>query len=71
MTNRALGSEVKIPWDEYQLSPARHLWVLHLFAYCALLNPLSDDVSMFVKYSSNFKTSLGDAVLLTACPLSA
>jgi hypothetical protein len=63
MVDRALGSEVKIPWGEYQLSPAHHLWVSHLFVYCASLNPLSDDVSMFVKYSLDFNPPPSDAVV--------
>ena len=45
MVDRALGRDVKIPWDEYRLSPAHRHWVSHLFVYCAFHQPLSDDVS--------------------------
>lgn len=63
MVDRALGRNVKIPWDEYRLSPAHRLWVSHLFVYCALHQPLSDDVSMFVKYSLDPQNSPSDAVI--------
>jgi len=61
MVDRTLGRDVKIPWDEYKLSPAHHLWVSHLFVYYALREPLSDDISMFVKCS--FDKSPSDPVI--------
>ena len=61
MVDRTLGRDVKIPWDEYQSSPAHHLWVSHLFVFSALREPLSDDVSMFVK--SSFDKCPSDAVI--------
>ena len=63
MVDMALGLQVKIPWDEYQLSPDHHLWVSHLFIYFALDEPLSNDVSDFVKYSLDPDKSPGDAVI--------
>ena len=63
MVDMALGLKVVIPWDNYRLSPAHHLWVSHLFIHFALREPLSDDVSDFVKYSLDPDRSPGDAVI--------
>ena len=63
MVDNALGFEVKIRWDDYRLSPDHHLWVSNLFVYSALREPLSDNVSDFVKYSLDACRSPGDAVI--------
>lgn len=58
-----LGLDVGIPWDEYQLSPDHHHWVSHLFVYYALRDPLSDDLSAFVKRSLDPNKPPSDAVI--------
>jgi len=63
MVDRAFGREVEIPWDEYQMSPAHHLWVSHLFVYYAWRDPRSEEASAFVKYSLHPDKSPGDAVI--------
>lgn len=63
MVDMALGFDVRVPWDEYQLSPAHHHWVSHLLVYYALRKPLSDNVSSFVTYSLDPNKSPGDAVI--------
>jgi len=62
MVDKAFGREVEIPWDEYRLSPAHHLWVSHLFVYYAWHDPLSEDAWAFVKYSLDPDKSPSDAV---------
>ena len=63
MVDMALGTRADILWDRYQLSPAHHLWVSHLFVYHAVREPLSDEVSAFVKYSLDPDKSPSDAVI--------
>ena len=63
MVDKVLGRNVEIPWDEYQLSPAHHLWVSYLFVYYALRNPLSNDASVFIKSTLALNKSPGDAVI--------
>jgi len=63
MVDKAFKCSVRIPWDEYRLSPAHHLWVSHLFVYYARHDPGSDDVSAFVKYSLDPNKSPSDAVI--------
>ena len=63
MVDKAFGRKVEIPWDEYRLSPAHHLWVSHLFVYFAWRDPLSDDVSVFVKYTLDPDNPPGNAVI--------
>ena len=63
MVDMALGLQVKIPWDEYRLSPAHHLWASHLFVYYTLHEPLSDNVLAFVKYSLDPEKPPSDAVI--------
>jgi len=63
MVDMALGLKVDIPWDNYRLSPDHHLWASHLFVYHALHEPLSDEVSIFVKYSLDSNKSPSDAAI--------
>ena len=63
MVDKAFRRDVEIPWEDYRLSPAHHLWVSHLFVYHAWRDPLSDDVSTFVKYSLDPNNPPGDAVI--------
>ena len=63
MVDKAFGRDVEIPWHEYRLSPAHHLWVSHLFVYHAWRNPQSKDVPVFVKYSLDPGKSPSDAVI--------
>ena len=63
MVDKAFGRNVKIPWNEYRLSPAHHLWVSHQFVYYASLNPRSEDALAFVKYSLDPDKSPSDAVI--------
>lgn len=64
IVDNALGRDVKIPWDEYKLSPGHRLWVSHLFVYLALRDPLSNDVFRFVKSSLDPSKSPSDAVII-------
>lgn len=63
MVDKAFGCDVEMPWDKYQLSPAHHLWVSHLFVYLAWHNPLSEDASVFVKYSLDPDKFAGNGVI--------
>ena len=63
MVDKAFGRDVEIPWHEYRLSPAHHLWVSHLFVYHAWRDPQSKDVPVFVKYSLDPGKSPSDIVI--------
>jgi hypothetical protein len=63
MVDKSFGYDVKIPSDEYRLSPAHHLWVSHLSVYYAWGDPRSDDVLAFVEYSLDPNKSPNDAVI--------
>jgi len=63
MVDKAFGCDVEMPWDQYRLSPSHHLWVSHLFVYIAWHDPLSEDVSVFVKHSLDPDKSSGNAVI--------
>ena len=65
MVDKAFGRKVEIPWDEYRLSPAHHLWVSHLFVYFAWRDPrqVPDDVLVFVKHALDPDNPPGDAVI--------
>jgi len=53
MVDRTFKYNVRVTWDGYQLSPAHHLWMSHLFVYRAWYDRarVPDDVLGFVKYS--------------------
>ena len=63
MVDKAFGRDVKIPWDEYRLSPTHHLWVSHQFVYYASRYPRSEDALAFVKYSLDPDKYPTDAVI--------
>ena len=63
MVDKAFGRNVKIPWNEYRLSPDHHLWVSHQFVYYASRKPRSEDALVFVKYSLDPDKSPSDAVI--------
>ena len=64
IVDNALGRDVKIPWDEYKLSPGHRLWVSHLFVYLALRDPLSNNVFRFMEFSLDPSESPSDAVII-------
>ena len=63
MVDKAFGRNMKIPWNEYRLSPEHHLWVSHQFVYYASRNPRSEDALAFVKYSLDPAKPPSDAVV--------
>ena len=63
MVDKTFDPNLEIRWNQYQLSPAHHLWVSHLFVYYAWRDPLDNDVSDFVESSLDPSRSPSDAVI--------
>jgi len=63
MVDQAFGRDVEIPWNEYRMSAAHHLWVSHLFVYYAWHDLRSEEASVFVKYTLDTDKSPVGAVI--------
>ena len=67
MVDRLFGSTARIPWSEYRLSQAHHLWMSRTFVYYASCDPPLGDLSAFVEYHLGDPNLSSNAAVITDC----